>query len=102
MDDIIVLNKGTFVHHMEQLRIFFSRIRKVSLKINAKKCSFGLKEIPYLGYFITSEGVNPNPNKIQGIMDLQISKKSPTEEILSVWSNTIRKCRSVAHTSWHA
>ena len=48
IDDIHVLNKGNFADHMEQLRICFSRIRKAVLKINANKCRFGLKDIPYL------------------------------------------------------
>ena len=30
----------------------------------------GLKEIPYLGYVITREGIKPDPKKVQGIMDL--------------------------------
>ena len=74
IDNILVLNKGTFSDHAEQLIICFSRIRKDGLKINAKKCSFGLKEIPYLGYVITREGVNSDPKKIQGIMDSQRPK----------------------------
>ena len=34
------------------------------------KCSFGLKEIIYLGYVITTEGIKPETNKLQGIMYL--------------------------------
>ena len=40
------------------------------LKFNASKCSFGLKEINYLGYVITSEGIKPETNKLQGIIDI--------------------------------
>ena len=40
------------------------------LKVNYPKCSFGLKESPYLGYVITREGIKPDPKKVQGIMDL--------------------------------
>ena len=53
IDNILVLNKGTFSDHVEQLIIFSPLIRKAGLKINAKKCSFGLKGIPYLRYVIT-------------------------------------------------
>ena len=28
-------------------------------------------EIPYLGYVITRKGIKPDPNKVQGIMDLK-------------------------------
>ena len=45
------------------------------VKINAKKCSFGLKEIPYRGYIITREGIKPEDSKkIQGIMDIECPK----------------------------
>jgi hypothetical protein len=82
IDDILVLNKGTFKDHIEQLRVCFARIQKAGLKINAKKCSFGLKEIPYLGYIITRQGVKPDPKKIQGIMDIERPKT--TTEIKSL------------------
>ena len=42
----------------------------IGLKYNAPKCSSGLKDIPYLGYVITQEGIKLDPNKVQGIMDL--------------------------------
>ena len=50
------------------------KITNAGLKVNAKKCSFGLKEIPYLGYIIKREGVMPDPKKIQGIVDLERPK----------------------------
>ena len=40
------------------------------LKVNVPECSFGLKEIPYLGCVITREGITLDPRKVQGIMAL--------------------------------
>ena len=71
IDDILAVCKGTIAEHLEQLRTIFRRFRAAGLKVNASKCSFGLKEIPYLGYIITQQGVKPDPKKIQGIMDLK-------------------------------
>ena len=51
--NILVLIKNSFSNHIEQLSIIFVRLRAAGLKINAPNCSFGLKEIPYLGYIIT-------------------------------------------------
>ena len=56
--------------HIEQTRIIFGRLRAASLKFNAPKCSFWLKEIPYLGYLIPREGIKLDPKKLQWIMDL--------------------------------
>lgn len=71
IDDILVIKRGTFDEHLEQLKEIFRRCRKAGLKINAEKCRFGLNEIDYLGYIVTPEGVKPNPKKIKAIQDLE-------------------------------
>jgi hypothetical protein len=71
IDDILVINKGSFDDHLEQLDVCFDRIKKAGLKVKADKCSFGLSQISYLGYIISREGIKPDPKKIQGIMDMQ-------------------------------
>ena len=49
--------------------ITFGRLRSAVLKVNAPKCRFGLKDIPYLGYVIIQGGIKPDPKKAQGIID---------------------------------
>ena len=70
INDILVLIKDCFTQHIEKLRIIFKRLRTSDLKLNAPKCSFGLKDIPYLGFVITREGIKPNPKKLQEIIDI--------------------------------
>ena len=70
INDILVLSKDCLGKHIEQLIITFGRLRAAGLKVNVHKCSFGSKDIPYLGYVITREGIKPDPKKVQGIMDL--------------------------------
>ena len=82
IDDIIVSSKDIFENHTEQLRIIFGRLRAAGLEVNAPKCSFGLKDITYLGYIIKREGVKPVPKKVQGITDL--SRPSTTTEARSL------------------
>ena len=53
------------------MSIIFGRLCAAGLEVNAPKCSFGLKEIPYLGYVVTREGIQPNPKKVKGIMYLR-------------------------------
>ena len=76
--DILVFSMDSFEIHIDQLRIISGRLRTSGLKVNENKCSFGLKEIIYLGYVITREGIKPNPKKVQGIMDLV--RTDPTTE----------------------
>ena len=70
IDDIFVLIRDNFEKHIDQLRIIFGRLRAAGLKFNAPKCIFGLKEVPYLSYVITREGIKPYPKKVQGIVDI--------------------------------
>ena len=67
---VLVLSKKIFSKYIEHLRIIFFRLRATRLKVNATKYSFWLKEITYLGYVITREGIKPDTKKVQGIMDL--------------------------------
>ena len=50
--------------------MIFVSLRAAGLKVNAPKCSFWLKEIPYLGYVIVMEGIKPEPKKVKVIMCL--------------------------------
>ena len=69
-DGILFLIKDRFENNIEQLRIIFGRLRPTGIKFNAPKCSFRLKEIPYLGYVITRKGIKRDPKKMPGIMEL--------------------------------
>ena len=52
------------------MSIIFCRLRDEGLKVNTPKCSFGLKDIPYLSHVITREGIKTDSRKMRGIMDL--------------------------------
>ena len=69
IDNILVLSKDWFRNHIEKLIMIFGRLCAAGLKVNTPKCSFGLKEITYLGYVMTREVVEPDSKKVQGIMD---------------------------------
>ena len=82
IEDILVLRKDSFEKNIGQTRIIFGRMRASGLKVNAPKYSFWLKEIIYLGYVITREGIKPEPKKVQGIMD--IGRPATTTEARSL------------------
>ena len=50
--------------------MIFGRLNAAGLKVNVPKCSLVLKGIPYIGYVITREGIKPNQNKFEGIVDI--------------------------------
>ena len=57
MDDLLVVSRGTYEEHLEELVIVMERLTKAGLKCKIDKCLFCEPEIEYLGYIIT--GFNP-------------------------------------------
>ena len=53
------------------MMMIFGRLCTVGLKVTDPKCSFGLKDIPYLGYVITWKGIKPDLKKVIEIMDIR-------------------------------
>ena len=52
----------------------FHNLRRINMKLNPKKCSFGVEEGKFLGYMVTSEGIRANPKKTKVIAGM----KSPS------------------------
>lgn len=53
---------------MIHICIFFEKLREETLLINLKKCSF-VKELVYLGFFISSKGLKMDPKKVKAIIE---------------------------------
>jgi len=53
--------------HLEWLELILSRLSEAGLKINANKSHFAVSEIEYLGYWITRDGIQPLPKKVEAI-----------------------------------
>nr|GFA34287.1 reverse transcriptase domain-containing protein [Tanacetum cinerariifolium]GFA34326.1 reverse transcriptase domain-containing protein [Tanacetum cinerariifolium] len=52
----------------------FDNLRRINMKLNPKKCSFGVEEGKFLGYMVTSEGIRPNPAKTKDLAEIQSPK----------------------------
>ena len=68
IDDIIVYGK-TFPETLQNLKMVFKRLRDAGLKLKPKKCELFTKEILYLGFRVSGEGVKPDPGKIEAVTD---------------------------------
>lgn len=75
LDDIIIY-AHSITDHSSKLQAVFSCLRTFNLKLQPAKCSFMRKEVNYLGHVITDQGVKPNPQKIQCVMNFP----TPTNE----------------------
>lgn len=64
MDDLIVLGASDEIH-LDNLKKVFSICLHRRLKLNPEKCEFFRKEVLFLGHKCTSEGLLPDPAKIE-------------------------------------
>ena len=73
LDDIIVFNPN--IHsHADRLNSVFSRLKEANLRMQLEKCVFGSKEVEYLGHIVSSEGVKPDPKKVQAVKNYPVPK----------------------------
>ena len=75
-DDILIFGKGNTKeeaerNHDKTLHEVLKRCQETGLKLNKDKIQFKLDEIKYVGHLITSEGVKPDPSKIQAILQMK-------------------------------
>ncbi|GJU21833.1 reverse transcriptase domain-containing protein [Tanacetum coccineum] len=82
VDDMVIKSRTEqdIIKDVEQT---FSTLRKINMKLNPKKCSFGMKEGKFLGYIVTSKGIRANPGKIKAVMDMPSPKSLKQMQSLS-------------------
>nr|CAN63241.1 hypothetical protein VITISV_001719 [Vitis vinifera] len=61
-------------NHLEALERFFERIQNFRLRLNPKKCTFGVTSRKLLGHMVRERGIEVNPDKIKAILDMLVSK----------------------------
>jgi hypothetical protein len=69
-DDILVLTSGLFDDHLRQLENVFKWLHHNNLQVNAKKSSFCALETEYLGFILMREGIKPQQQKVNAILQV--------------------------------
>ncbi|KAJ9679424.1 hypothetical protein PVL29_021374 [Vitis rotundifolia] len=69
VDDMIVKSRDRS-DHLAALERFFERIRQFRLRLNPKKCTFGVTSGKLLGYMVSERGIEVDPDKIRVILDM--------------------------------
>ena len=67
IDDILIISDGTFEDHMAKLNQVLTRIETKGFRANVRKCFFARPSLEYLGYWLTRQGVQPQPKKVEAI-----------------------------------
>ena len=67
IDDVLV-SSPDFESHLAHLQKVFDRLRKAGLRLKTKKCRFLKPTVSYLGHLVTSEGIQPDPEKTSRVI----------------------------------
>ncbi|XP_034199030.1 uncharacterized protein LOC117614353 [Prunus dulcis] len=68
--------------HLQNLSIMFGILKDYRMRLNPKKCAFGVSSGKFLGFMISQRGIEANPEKIKAIIDMERPKT--TKDIQSL------------------
>ena len=71
IDDILIISYSDAQDHLQKVQTVFRRLNEAGLRAKTDKVQIMKKEMIYLGYKISTEGISPDPSKIQAIMKLK-------------------------------
>ncbi|XP_024018662.1 uncharacterized protein LOC112090784 [Morus notabilis] len=74
VDDMLVKSKKT-EDHVDDLRRMFGVLRAYKMKLNPRKCAFGVASGKFLGFMVSSRGIEANPEKIHALLDMESPRK---------------------------
>lgn len=71
IDDILVYVRSELDHVWDQWRAL-EKLRQHKKYANAEKNELSPRELEFLGYILSGEGIRPDPKKIQSIREWQV------------------------------
>ena len=77
IDDIIIFS-SSFEEHLHHLDLVFQRLRKANLTLKPSKCTFGAQRVMYLGHYLSTKGIEVDPDKIKAVKEFP-RPKNPRE-----------------------
>ncbi|CAK1590660.1 unnamed protein product [Parnassius mnemosyne] len=73
LDDIIIVGR-TFEEHLQNLERVLMKIQSANLKLSPKKCSLFKRQVSFLGYVVSEEGIRTDPEKIAAVKEWPVPK----------------------------
>ena len=81
IDNMVVKSKRE-LQHVEDLQDVFATLRHHRLCLNAEKCVFGVGAGKFLGYLITNQGIEVNPDQIELVKCFKPSSNPKEVQVL--------------------
>ena len=82
IDDMVVKSRIES-QHTENLRGVFEILRRHKLHLNAEKCTFGVGAGKFLGYLISTRGIEANPDQIEAVNRLKPPSNPKEVQVLT-------------------
>nr|GFA90311.1 reverse transcriptase domain-containing protein [Tanacetum cinerariifolium] len=73
IDDLVV-KSYTEAEMLRDINETFSTLQKINMKLNPKKCTFGVVEGVFLGYVVTPDGIKSCSDKTADVLQLPSSR----------------------------
>ena len=73
VDDMLVKSKDE-ANHLEDLKETFSTLCKYNMKLNLAKCVFAIASGKFLGFMVSQQGIEENPDKFKAIIEVKSPK----------------------------
>ncbi|GJV62619.1 reverse transcriptase domain-containing protein [Tanacetum coccineum] len=88
VDDLVIKSRteDEIVRDIEET---FKTLREINMKLNPKKCTFGVEEGMFLGYKVNTKGLKVCPDKVDAVLSL------PSPKCLKDVQNLNRKLASL-------
>ena len=71
VDDLIIYSKNE-TEHEKHVKMVLERLCAAGLQASIKKCKFHVTQTKYLGFILTTEGIEVNLEKTQVIYDWKV------------------------------
>jgi hypothetical protein len=65
-----MVDNGSLEDHVYKVSICLERLEKAGFKANVRKSLFAVKELKYLGFWLTQTGIQPQPKNVEAISRL--------------------------------
>ena len=75
LDDILIFSK-TLDEYLLDIHRVLERLREEKFLINLNKCSFVKREVVYLGFVVSAEGLKMDPEKLKVILEWPIPRSA--------------------------
>nr|GEU30045.1 reverse transcriptase domain-containing protein [Tanacetum cinerariifolium] len=68
--DDLAIKSQTKKEVIRDIEETFKTLRKINMKLNPKKCTFGMRDDTFLGYKVDADGLRVSPDKVKAVLDL--------------------------------